>query len=432
MPTATGISMPRLGMTMEEGTVVEWPLAIGDPIKKGETVLVIESEKTEVDLEAAASGVLRHIYIEEGETVPCGTPLGAITETMDEPFDAEAFHAEIALTEDTAAAPPAAEVTAPATDVVAASTPSPSPRTRKPIVPAARATAKKLGIDPELVPGTGPGGRVTKQDVEAFAAQREALTPVADGVSLEVLVAGEGDPVVLLPGFGTDVSAFAMQTGMLSERFRVVGINPRGVGHSDAPEAEEYSVVQTAADAAASYEGQAHIIGASLGAAAAIELALTYPDRVRSLTLITPFVAATPRLRAVSDGWRRVAHEVSPEVLAATLLPWLFATGTLDDDATRQRILRGLSQTVKRVPATTLDRMALGLTRWSGSREADLANISASTLVIAAADDLLTPGADLLAQTIPGAKLVVVPNAGHAVAIEAPVAVNEAIAAHLA
>ena len=78
------------------------------------------------------------------------------------------------------------------------------------------------------MPGTGPGGRVTKQDVEAWAATRSALTQVADGVSLEVLEAGEGDPVVLLPGFGTDVSAFALQTGMLSERFRAVGINPRG------------------------------------------------------------------------------------------------------------------------------------------------------------------------------------------------------------
>jgi pimeloyl-ACP methyl ester carboxylesterase len=419
--------MPRLGMTMEEGTVIEWPLAIGDPIQKGETVLVIESEKTEVDVEAAASGVLRHIYIEEGETVPCGTPLGAITETMDEPFDAEAFHAEITP----AAIEPEPNVAIEPTAVAAASSPSSPKGKRKPIVPAARAIAKKLGIDPELVPGTGPGGRVTKQDVEAFAAKREALTPVADGVCLEVLVAGEGAPVVLLPGFGTDVSAFAMQTGMLSERFSVVGINPRGVGLSDAPAAEAYSVAQTAADVAACYEGKAHVIGASLGAAAAIELALTQPDRVCSLTLITPFVAAGGRLRAVADGWCRVAREASPDALATMLLPWLFASGTLEDAAAQQRILRGLTQTVKRVPAPTLDRMAAGLMSWSGSREGDIASISLPTLVIAAADDLLTPGADRLAPIIPGAKLVVVPNAGHAVAIEAPDAVNGAIAAHL-
>jgi len=430
MGEATGIAMPRLGMTMEEGIVIEWPLAVGDPITKGETVLIIESEKAEVEIESPATGVLRHIYVEEGETVPCGTPLGAITDSVDEPFDAQAFHATIAVLDAEPEASAETEATA-QTDRSPAPVATDGRGSRKPVVPAARALAKKLGIDPEHVSGSGPNGRVTKQDVEAFAAQREALTPVAEGVALEVLSAGEGDPVVLLPGFGTDVSAFAMQTGMLSERFRVMGINPRGVGLSDAPEAQEYPVAQTAADAAAAYEGSAHVIGASLGAAVAIELALTRPDRVRSLTLITPFDEATGRLRAVAAGWQRVAAEASPEGLAASLLPWLFSAGTLADEAARERLQRGLAQTVKRAPAATLARMAAGLEGWSGSRAQDLASLSMSTLVIAAAEDLLTPGADALAARIPGAKLVVVPHAGHAVAIEAAEAVNEAIAVHL-
>jgi pyruvate dehydrogenase E2 component (dihydrolipoamide acetyltransferase) len=88
---ATAISMPRLGMTMEEGMVVEWPFSVGDRVEKGEAVLIIESEKAEVEIEAPAEGFLRHIYVEEGDTVPCGSLLGAITETADEPFDAEAF-----------------------------------------------------------------------------------------------------------------------------------------------------------------------------------------------------------------------------------------------------------------------------------------------------------------------------------------------------
>ena len=67
--------MPKLGMTMEEGTVVQWPLAPGDPVVKGELLLLIESEKTEVEIEAPASGFFRHVYVEEGDTVPCGTLL---------------------------------------------------------------------------------------------------------------------------------------------------------------------------------------------------------------------------------------------------------------------------------------------------------------------------------------------------------------------
>jgi pyruvate dehydrogenase E2 component (dihydrolipoamide acetyltransferase) len=422
MPTA--ISMPKLGMTMEEGTVVQWPLAVGDRVEKGDPLLVIESEKTEVDIEAPESGFFRHIYVEEGDTVPCGSLLGAITETADEAFDADAFHAAEDRPENKEGgalqvklAPAVAKTTAP---------------TERPVAPAARAAAKKLGLDPQQIPGTGPNGRVTKQDVEAYAAAREALVPVADGVSLEVLAAGEGDPVLLLPGLGTDASAFARQTPMLAERFRVLGVNPRGVGLSDAPEADAYDVAQTAADAAATVEGAVHVIGASLGAAAALELALTQPERVRSLVLITPFVTASPRLVAIGEGWRRVAAEATAETLAAALLPWFFSSGFLSDEAARGRTLRGLAQTVARVPARTLDRMTAGMLEWSGSRADDLAKLSMPTLVVAAGEDLLTPDAPTLAEAIPTAKLLVVEGAGHAVALESPDAVNEAIAAHLA
>jgi pyruvate dehydrogenase E2 component (dihydrolipoamide acetyltransferase) len=96
---ATVIAMPRLGMTMEEGTVVEWPLAIGAPVSKGQSVLVIETEKTEAEIEATANGFFRHIYVEPGETVACGTLCGAISDTVDEAFDADAFAAAHASAE---------------------------------------------------------------------------------------------------------------------------------------------------------------------------------------------------------------------------------------------------------------------------------------------------------------------------------------------
>jgi 3-oxoadipate enol-lactonase len=425
MPTA--ISMPKLGMTMEEGTVIEWPLATGKPVAKGDIVLIIESEKAQVEIESPATGVFRHVYIDEGETVPCGTLLGAITETADEPFDVEAFRAAEDHPENkggeslqVAAAPTSKQEAASAVGVA-----------EKPVVPAARAAARKLGIDPQDVPGTGPKGRVTKQDVEAYAKAREALVPVAEGVSLEVLVAGAGDAVVLLPGLGTDASAFARQTPVLAERFQVYGVNPRGVGLSDSPVSENYDVAQMAADATAAFEGPAHIIGASLGAATALELALNHPERVKTLTLITPFIEVSARLRAVGDGWRRLAAEVGPETLAAALLPWFFSTSFLADDAARARTLRGLAQTVARVPAVTLERMTGGMQSWSNTRGGDLSRISMPTLVISAGEDLLTPDSSAIAEAIPNARSLVVEGAGHAVALEAPDVVNEAITAHL-
>jgi pimeloyl-ACP methyl ester carboxylesterase len=135
---------------------------------------------------------------------------------------------------------------------------------------------------------------------------------MAPGVALEVPATGRGEPVVLLPGFGTDVAAFARQVPALESSFRVLGVNPRGVAGSDAPPADSYDVAQMAEDAACAFDGRAHIIGASLGAAVALELALAHPGRVRSLVLVTPFVAAPPRLIAVLDSWCRLAAEASP------------------------------------------------------------------------------------------------------------------------
>ncbi|MGH0031180.1 MAG: alpha/beta fold hydrolase [Myxococcota bacterium] len=428
--SATAISMPKLGMTMEEGTVVDWPLAPGDPVEKGQVVLVIESEKNEVEIESPARGVFRHVYVETGDTVPCGTLLGAVTDTADEDFDADAFHAAENRPEPPRDAGPALEVKGVAKPAPAAGTTAQA-TARKPVAPAARAAAKKAGIDPEQVPGTGPGGRVTKEDVLAYAAAREALVTVAPGVALEVLASGEGEPVVLLPGLGTDVSAFARQTPLLAGRFRVHGVNPRGVGLSDAPDEPVTTVAQLAADAAAAVEGPLHLVGASLGAAVALELAIARPERVRSLCLVTPFVVASPRLRAVGDAWSRLAAETAPETLAAALLPWFFSEGFLADDAAAARTRRGLAGTLARVPAATLARMTAGIADWSGSRVDALGDVAVPTLVVAAGADLLTPDAAALAEAIPGATLRVVPDAGHAVALEAPDAVNEALLAHL-
>jgi pimeloyl-ACP methyl ester carboxylesterase len=159
-------------------------------------------------------------------------------------------------------------------------------------------------------------------------------------------------------------------------------------------------------------------------------LAIAHPDRVKTLTLITPFVEANPRLLGVGEAWRLLAAETTPQTLAAALLPWFFSGEFLADDAARGRTLRGLAQSVARVSAPTLERSVAGLANWSGSRAADLSGVSVPTLVVAAGEDLLTPDAGAIAAAIPGATLLKVDGAGHAVALEAPEAVNSALIAH--
>jgi pimeloyl-ACP methyl ester carboxylesterase len=296
--------------------------------------------------------------------------------------------------------------------------------------------AKSHGLGLDTIAGSGPNGRITREDVEMIVERRAALVEVADGVSLEVPVTGPKGPddaagVLLIPGFGTDVSAFARQTLVLEESYRVHGMNPRGVGLSDAPDSPLYGIATAAADAAALLERPGHVIGTSLGAAIALELALEHPELVRSLTLIAPLVRADPRLISVIDAWCAMAGESSPTTLAAALLPWMFSNAYLADEGHRNRTLRGLAQTVTRVDADALRRWGAGLREWSGTREADLERVAVPTLVIVAGDDLLTPGGESIAAAIPGAKSVVVASAGHAVMLEAPDAVNEALLGHL-
>lgn len=433
---ATAIAMPKLGMTMQEGSVVEWPIAVGEAVEKGRTVVLIETEKTQVEIEATDSGVLRHVYVEAGETVPCGSLLGTIAASMEEAFDAEEFR----LANDRPLTPGAAAPSAPrasSSPPGASASLEAAPRSgAAPATPAARALARNLGIDLGAVAGSGPGGRITREDVEAFASRRERLFEVAAGVSLEVLRQGSGAPVLLLPGFGVGVASLSPQIQALtfSGEFEAIGLHPRGIGASDAPALDIYEVAAAAEDAAtlaATLSGPVHIVGASLGAAVALEMALRFPARVRSLTLITPFIDASPRLLAVAEAWRSVARQVGSEALARMLLPWLFSERVLAKAQLRERMQRGLCAALSAAPPDALDRWARGMASWSGSRASNLSEIKVATLVIAAGADLLTPASAALGLAIPAATLCVLESVGHAVAAEAAEAVCGALLSHL-
>jgi pimeloyl-ACP methyl ester carboxylesterase len=421
---ATPIGMPKLGMTMREGRVVAWPLPLGAHVAKGAIVLVIESEKAEVEVESPAAGYLRHVYVEADRTVPCGTLLAALTASPGEPFDADAFRREHDRPERATPEPvPRRLGSAPAAPVASGS--------GVPVTPAARVLAKRHGVDVAKVGGSGPQGRITREDVEAYVAARERLVAVGGGVALEVFVQGSGDVVVLVPGFGSDVGMFAALVPPLATGHRVVGVNPRGIGLSDAPDEPAYDVATVAREVLAAAGAASHVVGASLGAAVAVEAALTAPERVRSLTLITPFVEASARLLAVLDAWCRVAAAASAPTLAAMLLPWLFSADFLGDERARGRALRGLTEMVARIPPASLPRHAAGLRAWSGRRAADLARLAVPTLVVAGTDDLLTPDAREVADAIPGARFLAIGGAGHAVALETPDAVGAVVLEHL-
>ena len=171
---ATEFLMPKLGLTMEEGTITEWLVADGADVAAGEPILRIETDKTETDVEAAAPGRL-HIVGQVGDTFACGELIGWFL------ADGEAVPggggARPAATASAAVAASAAGGTT--ATVAAAPTHTVTAGGRVVASPRARSLARERGIDLRLLRGTGPGGRIVAADVEEAPTAPAATTPPA-------------------------------------------------------------------------------------------------------------------------------------------------------------------------------------------------------------------------------------------------------------
>ena len=166
------IVMPKLGLTMTEGTVSKWLKHEGDAVKEGEPLFEVETDKLTNTIEASASGTLLKIAVAEGGTAKCLDPVAVIGEAGE---DVSALLGGAAP-----AAAPAASAAPAAAAEPAASAPARAPGERVLASPAAKKLAKELGIDIALIPGTGPRGRVTEEDVKNYKpAEAAAPAPAA-------------------------------------------------------------------------------------------------------------------------------------------------------------------------------------------------------------------------------------------------------------
>jgi pyruvate dehydrogenase E2 component (dihydrolipoyllysine-residue acetyltransferase) len=181
---ATNVYMEALSPTMEEGRVVKWHKKDGDTVKTGETLAEVETDKAVMDLVARADGVLRQVAAAEGQTIPVGSVVAVIA-APGEAVGAPPAPPSPAASAVTVSA--ASVATAPASVAVAAlPAAAPADATRVKASPLARRMAKDAGLDLKQVTGTGPGGRVTKRDLETVrpaaaqpVPQREAPLPAA-------------------------------------------------------------------------------------------------------------------------------------------------------------------------------------------------------------------------------------------------------------
>jgi len=197
--TMSEVNMPRLSDTMQEGTIAHWLKKLGDEIKKGDILAEIETDKATMDLEAYEEGTLQKILVQEGETVPIGQAVALIGSGAADQTQAQTETSDAKTGADGAAAAPTKVASLPSKEANTQSSPAQGQEQSLPVhssaqstdrgtikaSPLARRIAEEHNIDLQQIQGTGPGGRIVRDDLEDFLEHRSsapstpAPTPVA-------------------------------------------------------------------------------------------------------------------------------------------------------------------------------------------------------------------------------------------------------------
>lgn len=172
---AETVTMPKLGFDMAEGTLVRWVKAEGENVNKGEVLAEIETDKATVEVESSFSGVVYRHLVEQGAVVPVGVPIATITAPGEKVE--EKAHKPLAAPMMTAAPAAPTSVIKTGVPVVEQETVQPTGLVEGMLKasPLAKRVAAEKGLDIHNVPGSGPGGRVVRRDVEAYLAAKAAL-----------------------------------------------------------------------------------------------------------------------------------------------------------------------------------------------------------------------------------------------------------------
>ena len=193
--------MPALSSTMTEGKIVEWLKQPGDKVARGESVLVVESDKADMDVESFQDGYLAAVLMPAGSTAPVGETIGLIVETEAEIADAQAKAPSAPAAAPSpvpAPSPTPAAVQTPAPTPAPAPAPVAAPAPSAPVVndgrivasPRAKKLASQMGVDLATVRGSGPHGRIQAEDVEQASGQPISVPRVAEGTAPAASSAG--------------------------------------------------------------------------------------------------------------------------------------------------------------------------------------------------------------------------------------------------
>ncbi len=408
---AQPILVPQVGQDLTEAKIVELHVKLGDRVKKGDLVAVVESEKASFEVEAFAEGVVISLPYKVDDWAPVLEPLMLL-----------GVEGEVVVAAPVAAvAPVSVPAVAPVTVPVAASIAAP-PATGMtgpaPVVgglrasPAARLAATKQGLDVSRIAGTGPAGAVVLRDIAAAP----ALVKISGEITLRTLQSGQGTPVIFIHGFGADLSAWRPLVGRINLGLPMLALDLPGHGGSTGQPAASFDdIVASVGDALRSVTGGVHLVGHSVGAAVAMALTARGDLDVRSLCLLSPaglgptvdgafvhgFLEA--QTEAALAAWmRRLVHD------PATLAPVLVR-------ATREaRADTGLVPAQRKVAHAIFE----GGTQLF-STAAALRAFSGPCTVVVGRDDVILSAAEVTAAIPPQAALHRLPGVGHLPQIEA-------------
>src|ERR1700690_2495212 len=260
MSQITAITMPKCGLTMTEGKILEWLKHEGDPVAASDELLEIETPKITNVMEAGETGILRRIVAQPGANLPIGGLMAVVASSDVPDSDIDAFVAGFVAPE-------------------------------------------TVGEDD--APGDAAGPRETE----------------AGGKRLRYLDIGSGDgpPIVFVHGFGGDLNAWMFNQAALAEKHRTVALDLSGHGGSTKIMDFALDAAGFTADIdhvlAALRVDRVHLVGHSMGGAIAVSFARSHPDRVASLTLIAPAGLGSEINGEFVDGFvkaerRREAQEV--------------------------------------------------------------------------------------------------------------------------
>ncbi|OBQ37126.1 MAG: branched-chain alpha-keto acid dehydrogenase subunit E2 [Anabaena sp. CRKS33] len=170
------VFMPALSSTMTEGKIVSWVKSPGDKVEKGETVVVVESDKADMDVETFYEGYLAHIIVAAGETAPVGAAIAYIAETEAEIPTAKSLANPGGAAASSAPAPVPVAAAAIATPITTSQNGSNHQPGRVVVSPRARKLAKELKVDLNTLKGSGPYGRIVAEDIEVAVGKVPPVT----------------------------------------------------------------------------------------------------------------------------------------------------------------------------------------------------------------------------------------------------------------